>query len=103
MVRIASVGEILTSIWAVKRASVRKETDVLRDELPLTARLSLLYQIKFTQVSSYLYGTLYPLVKQTLTGHSKGEPAARTYVPLVTPPGSWGGCRCRFPAMRPDL
>jgi hypothetical protein len=66
-------------------------------------RRGFLFPIKFTQVSSYLYGTLYPLVKHTLTGHSKGEPAARTYVPLVTHPWVLGGGRCRFPAMRPDL
>jgi hypothetical protein len=33
-----------------------------------------LFPIKFTQVSSYFYGTLYPLVKPTRTGHAKGEP-----------------------------
>src|SRR5689334_4674943 len=33
-----------------------------------------LFPIKLTQVSSYVYGTLYPLVKHTRTGHAKGEP-----------------------------
>ena len=40
MVRIGSVGEMLTRMWAVKQACVRTETDVLRDDLPLTVRLS---------------------------------------------------------------
>ncbi len=37
-------------------------------------RRGFLFPLKRTQVSSYFYGTLYPLVKHTRTGHSKGEP-----------------------------
>lgn len=33
-----------------------------------------LFPLNLTQVSSYFYGTLSPLVKQTRTGHSKDEP-----------------------------
>jgi hypothetical protein len=37
-------------------------------------RRGFLFSVKLTLVSSYFYGTLYPLVKQTRTGHAKGEP-----------------------------
>jgi hypothetical protein len=47
----------------------------------------LLFPLKRTPVSSYFYGTFYPLVKQTRTGHAKGEPfrqnrRATSYSPL---------------------
>jgi hypothetical protein len=46
-----------------------------------------LFPLKFPPVSSYFYGTLYPLVKHPLTGHAKGEPfrqnlRATGYLPL---------------------
>ena len=45
---------------------------MLRDELPLTARLSLPYQIYTSE--QLRIGTVYPLVTQTRPGHAKGEP-----------------------------
>lgn len=80
---------MLTGKWAVKRAGGCKETDVLRDEWPGRARLALPSQT-YTREQLRI-GTLYPPVTQTRTGHAKGERSARTDVPLVTPPGSWGG------------
>jgi hypothetical protein len=50
-------------------------------------RRGFLFPVKLTQVSSYLYGTLYTIVKHTRTGHSKSEPfrqnlRATGYLPL---------------------
>src|SRR6516225_3840442 len=78
MVRIGSVGEILTRLWAVKRACVRKEIDVLRDELPITARLSLLCQ-------TYTYRPF----------QRRAVPPEPTCHWLLTP-GSWGVADASF-------
>src|SRR6516225_9106525 len=56
-----------------------------------------LFPLKRTHVGSYVYDTLYPLVKQTRTGHSKGEPVrqnrrATGYSPL----GPGGGADAGF-------
>jgi hypothetical protein len=37
-------------------------------------RRGFLFPLKLTHVSSYFYGTWYPLVKPTRPGHAKGEP-----------------------------
>src|SRR5919108_5768466 len=53
-------------------------------------RRGFLFPIKFTQVSSYLYGTLYPIVKHNLQAIPKACLQPEPTCHWLLTPGSWG-------------